>query len=59
MRCGAESVDLYCLEAYDDMPMGEEDRSECERDGITVHAGWGQTEIVVEDGKCAGIRFRK
>mgnify|MGYP000916960361 CR=1 FL=1 len=59
VRCGAESVDLYCLEAYDGMPMGEEDRSECERDGITVHAGWGQTEIVVEDGKCAGIRFRK
>lgn len=59
VRCGAESVDLYCLEAYDDMPMGEEDRSECERDGINVHAGWGQTEIVVEDGKCAGIRFRK
>ena len=59
VRCGAECVDLYCLEAYDDMPMGEEDRSECERDGITVHAGWGQTEIVVEDGKCAGIRFRK
>lgn len=59
VRCGAESVHLYCLEAYDDMPMGEEDRSECERDGITVHAGWGRTEIVVEDGKCAGIRFRK
>lgn len=59
VRCGAESVHLYCLEAYDDMPMGEEDRGECERDGITVHAGWGQTEIVVEDGKCAGIRFRK
>ena len=59
VRCGAESVHLYCLEAYDDMPMGEEDRSECERGGITVHAGWGQTEIVVEDGKCAGIRFRK
>lgn len=59
VRCGAESVDLYCLEAYDDMPMGEEDCGECERDGITVHAGWGQTEIVVEDGKCAGIRFRK
>ena len=59
VRCGAESVDLYCLEGYEEMPMGEEDRSECERDGITVHAGWGQTEIVVEDGKCAGIRFRK
>ena len=59
VRCGAESVHLDCVEADDDMPMGEEDRSECERDGITVHAGWGQTEIVVEDGKCAGIRFRK
>ena len=39
--------------------MGEEDRGECEREGITIHAGWGQTEIVEQDGKCAGIRFRK
>ena len=59
VRCGAESVDLYCLERYEEMPMGEEDRSECERDGVTIHAGWGQTEILTEDGKCAGIRFRK
>ena len=59
VRCGAESVDLYCLESYDDMPMGPEDRGECERDGITIHAGWGQTEIVAENGHAAGIRFRK
>ncbi len=59
VRCGADSVDLYCLESYDEMPMGEEDRSECEKDGITLHAGWGQTEIVEQDGRCAGIRFRK
>ena len=59
VRCGAESVDLYCLESYDDMPMGPEDRSECERDGITIHAGWGQTEIVTENGHAAGIRLRK
>ena len=59
VRCGAESVTLYCLESYDEMPMGEEDRTECERDGITVRAGWGQTEIVTENGKCAGIRFRR
>lgn len=58
-RCGAESVELYCLEDYDNMPMGVEDRGECERDGIVIHAGWGQTEIVTENGKCAGIRFRK
>lgn len=59
VRCGAESVDLYCLESYDDMPMGAEDRGECERDGVTIHAGWGQTEIVTENGHAAGIRLRK
>ena len=59
VRCGAESVDLYCLEGYDEMPMGAEDRSECERDGVTIHAGWGQTEIVTENGHAAGIRLRK
>jgi NADPH-dependent glutamate synthase beta subunit-like oxidoreductase/formate hydrogenlyase subunit 6/NADH:ubiquinone oxidoreductase subunit I len=59
LRCGADSVDLYCLESYEDMPMGEEDRSECEREGINIHAGWGQTEIVERDGRCAGIKFRK
>lgn len=59
VRCGADSVTLYCLEAYDDMPMGEEDRSECEKEGIVIRAGWGQTEVLTENGRCAGIRFRK
>ncbi len=59
VRCGAEAVELYCLEGYDEMPMGQEDRGECERDGIVIHAGWGQTKIVTRDGQCAGIRFRK
>ena len=59
IRQGAKSVNLYCLESYDEMPMGIEDQSECEAEGITIHAGWGQTEVVVKDGKCAGIKFRK
>ena len=59
LRCGADSVELYCLEGYEDMPMGEEDRGECEREGIVIHAGWGQTSIAEQDGKCVGIRFRK
>ncbi len=59
LRCGAERVDLYCLESYEEMPMGEEDRSECEREGIVIHAGWGQTEILTREGACAGIRFRR
>ena len=59
VRAGAESVDLYCLESYDEMPMGIEDQSECEAEGISIHAGWGQTEIAEKDGRCTGIRFRK
>ena len=59
LRCGAEKVSLYCLEDYDSMPMGVEDRTECEEDGIEIHAGWGQTEILTENGRCSGIRFRK
>ena len=59
VRCGAEKVILYCLEGYDEMPMGEEDRSECEREGIEIHAGWGQTEVLTEGGRCAGVSFRK
>ena len=58
-RCGAESVTLYCLESYDEMPMGEEDQNECRHDGVIIRDGWGQTEVVVKDGKCAGIKFRK
>ena len=41
------------------MPMGEEDRTECERDGISIHAGWGQTAIDTENGHARAIRFRK
>lgn len=59
VRQGASSVKLYCLEAYEDMPMGEEDQELCKADGVEIHAGWGQTEILVKSGRCAGIRFRK
>ncbi len=59
VRCGAENVSLYCLEGYDEMPMGEEDRSECERDGVAVYAGWGPREVSVEGGKASGVSFGK
>ena len=59
VRYGAKKVDLYCLESYDEMPMGEEDQELCKADGITIHDGWGQTEVVVKDGKCKGIKFKK
>ena len=59
IRQGAKNVKLYCLEAFEDMPMGEEDQGLCAADGVEIHAGWGQTEILTDNGECAGIRFRK
>lgn len=59
VRYGADQVDLYCLEEYDDMPMGEEDQAYCKEDGVTIHAGWGQTEVIKKNKKCKGIKFRK
>ena len=60
VRQGADSVDLYCLESYEDMPMGSEDRELCENEGIRLHGGWGQTEILKTlFGKVKGINFRK
>ncbi|MBQ0041044.1 MAG: FAD-dependent oxidoreductase [Clostridiales bacterium] len=59
IRQGADSVTIYCLEAYDELPMGLEDRTLCENDGIKFNTGWGQTEVAVKDGKVAGIKFRK
>jgi NADPH-dependent glutamate synthase beta subunit-like oxidoreductase len=34
IRQGADSVKLYCLEAYEEMHMGEEDQELCKADGV-------------------------
>ncbi|MCR4668509.1 MAG: FAD-dependent oxidoreductase [Clostridia bacterium] len=59
LRQGADKVHLYCLESWDEMPMGAEDQEFLQNEGVIVHDGWGQTEIVVKDGKACGIKFRK
>ncbi len=59
VRCGAESVDMYCLEADANVPMGAEDRAECEAEGIKIHPSWGPSEIVVKKGKVAGVKFKE
>ncbi len=58
VRCGA-NVSMYSLEGYDEMPCGPEDREECERDGIQIHAGWGPAEITTENGQCTGVTFKR
>ncbi len=59
VRCGADEVSLYCLESYEEMPMGDEDTQACEEDGIKLNPGWGQTQINASKGKCTGIEFKK
>lgn len=59
VRCGAGSVEMYCLESLAEMPCGEEDRQEVLDDGITIHNNWGPAEIASENGVVSGIRFKK
>ena len=59
LRAGANSVMMYTLEGYDELPMGVEDRTECEEEGISINGGWGPAQIYSQDGKVCGIKFRK
>lgn len=59
VRSGAHKVFMYALEGYDELPMGPEDRSECEAEGISVNGGWGPAEILHDGDKVTGIRFKK
>lgn len=57
-RLNAESVDLYCLESEEEMPMGEEDRELCRADGVTLHPGWGPAIFSNAGGKVTGVSFK-
>lgn len=59
IRNGAKHVDMYCLEAAEDMPCGPQDREEVIEDGIKIHNGWGVQEVLGVNGKVIGIRFKK
>lgn len=59
VRCGAEEVNMYCLESRDIMPASEEEIAEAEEDGAVIHCGWGPKEILTENGKVTGIVLKK
>lgn len=60
VRCGADSVDMYCLESDEEMPCGEDDKSEVLADGIHIHPGWGPMDVQTDEtGAVKSIRFRK
>ncbi len=59
VRCGAESVKMFCLEPRDRMPASEEEIEGAAADGVALDCGWGPKEIRVENGKVTGVVFKK
>ena len=59
VRCGAESVSMFCLEPRDKMPASNEELAEAAEDGVTLDCGWGPKEILTENGKVTGIVFKR
>lgn len=58
-RCGADSVQMYCLESREKMPASVDEIEEAEEEDIQIHCGWGPKEVLVKDGKVAGIILKK
>lgn len=59
IRCGSESVNMYCLESRTQMPASEEEIIECSEEGSIINCGWGPKEILTENGKVKGVIFKK
>jgi NADH-quinone oxidoreductase subunit F len=59
LRAGASDVQLFCLEARDEMPAWEKEVSEAIEEGIVVNASWGPKRILNDEGKAAGVEFVK
>ena len=59
MRCGAKEVSMYCLEPREKMPASREEIAEAEDENISIQCGWGPKEILTENGKVAGVVFKK
>ena len=58
-RSGASEVTMLSLETEDIMPASPEERAEAREDGVVLNPGWGPAEVLGENGKVTGIRFKK
>lgn len=58
-RNGAAHVTQLSLEQYDEMPASIEEKNEAKEDGVVINPGWGPKEVIVENGKVAGVVFKK
>ena len=58
-RIGASEVELFCLEAREEMPALEEEVEEALGEDIIVSNSWGPSRIVVKDGRVTGVEFKR
>lgn len=59
LRCGAQQVQMVCLESRDTMPATREEIQEAEAEAVAIQCGWGPKEIRVEDGRVTGVVFQR
>ena len=57
-RLGAQNVQLFCLEAREEMPAHAWEIARAEEEGVMIHNGWGPVEVM-GDKAAAGLRFQK
>ena len=58
-RCGADSVQMFCLEPREKMPASLEEIAEAEDEDVAIQCGWGPKEILSEGGKVIGVVFMR
>ena len=59
LRCGAQQVQMVCLESRDAMPATPEELREAEAEAVAIQCGWGPKEICLEDGRITGVVFKR
>ena len=57
LRMGARDVQLFCLEARNEMPAWEKEVLEAVEEGIIINPSWGPKRILHEKGLVRGIEF--
>ncbi len=56
---GDKEIHVVCLESREEMPADDVEVHEGEEEGIHLHNRVGPKEIIVENGKCKGLRVVK
>ena len=59
LRAGSETVTMYCLEQFDEMPASKDEVEEALEDGVKLENGWGPKEVVKENGRVKAVVFKK